>query len=80
MNHDARKSPTGLMTWLPFASLALTAAAFSMGASGRIARDAHLLPSIPARLSVEDESIPRGEPTAAVRRAVRAWNRRRAGT
>ena len=44
----------GISAWLPVASLALTAAAFGLGAPARIARSVHRASAISASLQAEN--------------------------
>ncbi|MFI5349879.1 MAG: hypothetical protein ACHQ2Z_10065 [Elusimicrobiota bacterium] len=59
MSDNTRKTMTGISAWLPVASLALSAAAFSMGAPAKIARRIHRGVGIPQRF--QNESAMRDE-------------------
>ena len=60
MSDNAPKTFTGFAAWLPFACLALSAAAFGLGAPARIARGVHRSPvaaNYSAENAVRDEPV-----------------------
>ena len=59
MSENTPKTMTGFTAWLPVASLALSAAAFGLGAPAKIARSFHRAAGVPARF--QNESAMRDE-------------------
>ena len=59
MSENTRKTLHGLSAWLPVACLALSAAAFGLGAPAKIARRVHRAAGVPARF--QNESAMRDE-------------------
>jgi hypothetical protein len=62
MSDNMPKTHSRFFAWLPVASLALSAAAFGLGAPARLARTARSSSPLSASLSAEVESVMRYEP------------------
>ena len=60
MNDTTPKSVSSISAWLPLASLALSAAAFSLGAPAALARC--IRPSVPLNFAAQLENAVREEP------------------
>lgn len=54
MSENTSKTAHPLSAWLPVASLALSAAAFGLGAPARIARGIHRATAVPSRFQAEN--------------------------